>query len=659
MRSLSFACSLFLASAMLGTAASALEPLAPVAPVMVHPVLSPIFGDNMVLQRDQPNTFWGWTNPGQKVEIEIGGRHAGARADSSGRWEAHLAPPKAGGPYQLSLSIDGKSAMTLNNILVGDVWLCSGQSNMVFGLKRADHGLQEVRAAQQPNIRFFSVEQQVAYRGAAIPRGSWKVCTPDNADSKDGFSGISAVGYYFARRVRQDVDVPIGLVQDCVGGTPIETWMRPKTLAAFPEFSKQAAELEKLTAEDAPPYGNYISHWYDRYDVGMKNPAWFTPTFDDSKWRSTTLAQGFADFGLADVPSVIWFRRTVELPPAAIASPVVIALGQVEKMDTVFVNGHWVGASSWVENPRHYTIPADVLKPGKNVIAIRVFKLKSKQAFLDTPDHLKLEFADGHTLPLNEGWKAEVSVDARAPHELPLGYENYPIMPSVLYRGMIEPIAPLALRGALWYQGEANWTQPKLYAPLLTKLIADWRAEFQAPDLPFYIVSLPAFMKRHDPAPDGWSGVRAAQIWVGEHEKNSGVAIIVDTGDAENIHPTDKLPVGERLALVALAGTYHRDVPSEGPTFDHFDVVKNALRVHFTHATGLTAKGGKAEEFAIAGADHHWHWADAKIEGDTVVLTANDVPAPIAASYAWQANPHATMYNDAGLPMVPFSTDAK
>jgi sialate O-acetylesterase len=648
-----------MASTLLAGAAFALEPLSPIAPVMAHPLLSPIFADNMVLQRDQPNTFWGWTAPGRAVEIEIGGKHAETKADASGRWEIHLAPPKTGGPYELQLKNDGKLAVTLHNLLVGDVWLCGGQSNMVFGLKGAAHGDEEVRAAQQPNIRFFIVEQQVAYRGAAIPRGTWKVCTPETAGGKDGWSGISAVAYYFARRVRQDVDVPIGLVEACVGGTPVETWMRPKTLAAFPEFKKQTDELEKLTAADAPPYGNYVSHWYDRYDLGTKDPAWFTPAFDDSKWRSTTLARGFEDFGLADVPSVIWFRRTIDLPAEAIAGRVAIALGQVEKMETVWINGRWVGASSWVENPRHYTIPAGVLKPGKNEIAIRVFKLKSRSAFLDTPDHLKLELADGHALPLNEGWKAAVSVDARPPHELPLGYENYPIMPSVLYRGMIVPIAPLALKGALWYQGEANWTQPQLYAPLLRGLISDWRAEFESPELPFYIVSLPAFQKHHDPAPDGWSGVRAAQIEVGEHEKNSGVAITVDTGDPDNIHPTDKLPVGERLARVALAKTYHRNVPSEGPTFDRFDVVGGALRVHFRHAKGLNAKGGKAEEFAIAGADHKWHWADAKIEGETVVLSSKDVPAPLAATYAWQADPKATLYNSDGLPMVPFSTEAR
>jgi len=642
---------------MLGAIASALEPVSAIAPVMAHPLLSPIFADNMVLQRDETNTFWGWTTPGHKVEIEIGGRQADTKADATGRWAIHLTPPKIGGPYQLQLKADGKLAVTLNNLLVGDVWLCGGQSNMVFGLKRADHGEEDVRAANQPNIRFFVVDQQVAYRGAAIPRGTWKVCTSQNADSRDGWSGISAVAYYFARRVRQDVDVPIGLVQACVGGTPIETWMRPKTLSAFPEFVAKTAELEKLTAADAPPYGNYISHWYDRYDIGMKDPAWFTPTFDDSKWHGTTLSEGFKDFGLTDVPAVIWFRRTVDLPASAVAGKVAIALGQIEKMETIWINGQWIGASSWVENPRHYTIPSEVLKPGKNEIVIRVFKLKSRNAFLDTPDHLKLELADGKTLPLNDDWKAAVSVDARPPHELPLGYENYPIMPSVLYRGMIEPIAPLALKGVLWYQGEANWTQPELYALLLKGLIADWRSAFKSPDLPFYIVSLPAFMKHHDPAPDGWSGVRAAQIAVGEHEKNSGVAITVDTGDPENIHPTDKLPVGERLAQVALARTYHLNVPSEGPAFDHLDVVGGALRVHFQHAKGLNAKGGKAEEFAVAGADKKWHWADAKIEGETVVLTSQDVPTPLAASYAWQANPKATMYNSDGLPMVPFCTE--
>lgn len=649
---------MILASAAIAAPTFALEPIAPIEPVMEHPLLSPIFGDDMVLQRDRTNTLWGWTTPGQKVEIEIANHRGAAKADASGRWEIQLMPPKTGGPYELRLKIAGAIARTLKNVLVGDVWLCGGQSNMVFGLNKADHGAEDVMAANQPKIRFFFVQQQVAYRGAAIPRGNWQVCTPESANEKNGAPGVSAVAYYFARRVRQEIDVPIGLVEACVGGTPIETWMRPKTLATFPEFAPQIKELDKLTDENAPPYGNFLSHWFDDYDQGSKNPNWSAADFDDSKWQTVSLAKGFETFGLADSPSVIWFRRTVDLSASVLNGPTKIALGQVEKMDTVFINGQWVGASSWVENPRHYTIPDGVLKSGKNVIALRVFKLKSRSGFLDTPDHLKLECGDGRIIPLNEGWKAAVSVNAHAPHPLPLGYENYPIIPSVLYRGMIEPLAPLALKGALWYQGEANWTQPNLYAPLLTKLIADWRSEFQIADLPFYIVSLPAFMKRHEkPGSDGWSGVRAAQIYVGEHEKNVGVAITIDTGDADNIHPTDKVPVGERLAKVALAGTYHRKIEAEGPTFDHLDVVSGALRLHFKHAEGLKAKEGRAEEFAVAGADHKWSWAEAKIEGETVVVSAKNIAAPVAVSYAWQADPHATMYNAAGLPMVPFSTE--
>ncbi|HQL21307.1 MAG TPA: sialate O-acetylesterase, partial [Opitutaceae bacterium] len=336
-------------------------------------------------------------------------------------------------------------------------------------------------------------------------------------------------------------------------------------------------------------------------------------------------------------------------------------LGVVEKMDTVHINGRWVGASSWVENPRVYPIGPDVLRPGKNTVVIRVLKTKPDGGFNTPAGDLKIVLGDGSSVALEGAWKGIVSVDARAPHPMPLAYENYPTMPSVLYQGMLRPLAPLALTGALWYQGEANQFKAQQYRTLLPAMITDWRTAFGQGDFPFYIVSLPAFMQRQAEPPstaDGWTQIREIQMEIGRSIRAAGTIITVDTGDADNIHPTEKVPVGERLALLALKNVYGRDVVTAGPAFAKLEALPGALRIHYTDTDGgLVVKGDKLGEFAVAGADRTWHWAEARVEGDTVVVSSPEVPEPIAVRYAWQANPLATLYNAAGLPAAPFRSD--
>ena len=334
-------------------------------------------------------------------------------------------------------------------------------------------------------------------------------------------------------------------------------------------------------------------------------------------------------------------------------------LGVVEKMDTTYLNGHFIGASSWVENPRAYTVEDGVLHPGKNVLALRVFRTKSPGGFLAPPDGLRLVLGDHTVIPLAGEWSGALSVDVLPPIKLPLTFENYPTMPGVLFNGMIQPLAPLALRGAIWYQGEANFTRAHQYRTLLPALIGDWRRAFGQGDFPFYIVSLPAFMHRHDqPVADGWAELRDAQAQTARTVPNTGLAVTVDTGDPDNIHPKTKQPVGERLALCALAGTYGRNAPASGPVLDSTERTGSTLKLHFSHTDGgLVVHGPELKEFSLAGPDRQWHWAEAHIEGDTVIVSSLAVPAPEAVRYAWQANPAATLFNGAGLPASPFRTD--
>ncbi len=616
-----------------------------------RPFVSPIFGDNLVLQRGKANAIWGWSDPGDTVRVGIGDQSATAVAGADGRWLARIQPPPPGGPY--TVTIAGHQTVELHNVLVGDVWLCGGQSNMELALRAARNADDEIKSANYPDIRFFTVRGKPAYHHVDTIDGKWRVVSPESAGS------LSAVAYYFARRIEQEIHVPIGLVVDAVGGTPAESWTSAAALRPLHDFDVPLGELDRLKTGGGPEYGNYIMHWYDRYDTGEKN-NWAAADFDDSTWKLVPIPGGFAEVGVPDTPAVVWFRRVITLPDPLPAGRAMLHLGEIERMDTVFINGKWVGASSWVENPRVYPVD-QALKPGRNVIAIRVLKTIASGGFLSKPEDLRLVLGDASSTPLAGKWKAKLSLDARPPQPLPIGYENWPVMPTVLYEGMLAPIAPLSITGAIWYQGEQNSPRGYQYRRILPAMIADWRALFGQGDFPFYIVSLPAFMKR-SPVPvdgDDWAETRESQAIVAATVPNSCLAVTIDTGEADNIHPKEKQPVGDRLALCALAKQYDKNVVYSGPTLASVERLPGSIRLHFTHTDGgLVVKGDKLEEFSIAGDDRKWVWAQAIVDGDTVVVSSPTVEKPTEVRYAWQSNPAATLFNGAGLPAAPFRTDS-
>lgn len=618
------------------------------------PFLSPVFGDHMVLQRDKPNTIWGWTRPGAEVRLELEGAGIQTVAGNDGRWSIRFAPPPAGGPY--TVVIDGPERRELKDVLVGDVWLCSGQSNMEFALARSNGGDEAVKNASRPGIRLFAAASQVGYRPMLLPKGTWQTCTPESA------ARFSAVGYHFGLRIHEDQKVPVGLLQCAIGGTPAESWTSAEALRPVGDFSPQLDEVARLRDRGGPQYGNFISHWYDEFDRGQKDNSWFGPGLDDADWAPVTLKDGFSKLGVQDTPAVVYFRKQITIPQNAPTHGARLHLGIVERMDTVYLNGRWIGASAWVENPRAYPIPDDVLKPGENEIVIRVLKSRPDGGFRSPPEQLKVMLADKTGIPLAGDWRGKVSVDARPPHPLPAGYENWPVMPSVLYNGMISPLAPLSLTGAIWYQGEANAGRDDQYRRLLPAMIADWRRTFGQGDFPFYIVGLPAFMARRDTpgGPGGWAEFRDAQADVARKAPRVALATAIDKGEAADIHPRDKREIGERLALCAFALHYGKDVPYSGPILHSIEPLASgdALRVRFDHTDGgLVVRGDVLEEFSVAGDDLKWAWAQARIDGESVVVSSADVPRPKYVRYAWQSNPRATLYNGAGLPALPFRTD--
>lgn len=615
------------------------------------PFVSPIFSDNMVLQRGKPDSLWGWSEPGDKVQVEIADARATAIAGPDRRWQVAIQAPPAGGPY--TVKITGRQTVELHNVMVGDVWLCGGQSNMGLPLRFSLNGADEAKAANYPDIRFFNVVGHPAYGRTGVVEGKWSAVSPQTAD------WVSAVAYYFARRVQQDIHVPIGLLLDDVGGTPAEAWTSADALRPLKDFDVPLAELARLTAAGAPEYGNFVMHWYDDHDIGPK-ANWASPDLDDSTWKTVDIPGGFSELGVPDTPAVAWFRKEIILPDPLPPGRVMLHLGIIERMDTAYVNDKEAGGSSWVENPRAYFIREGVLKPGRNLIAVRILKTKPDGGFMSKPEDLSLVLNEKTSIPLAGKWKGRLSVDARPPIQLPIAYENWPVMPTVLYEGMLKPIAPLSIVGAIWYQGEQNSPRGYQYRKLLPAMIADWRKLFAQGDFPFYIVSLPAFKQRSVTPVDGdeWTETRESQALTAATVPNTCLAVTIDTGDPDNIHAKLKQPVGERLALCALANYYGEPVVDEGPTLKSVDRLPGAIRLHLAHADGgLVVKGPKLEEFAIAGDDRKWYWADPRIDGDTVVLSSPSVPDPKEARYAWQSNPAATLFNGAGLPAAPFRTD--
>ncbi|MFP5226425.1 MAG: sialate O-acetylesterase [Acidobacteriota bacterium] len=613
------------------------------------PFVSPIFGDNMVLQRGKPDTIWGWSQPGDTVQVQIGDHRATGTAGPDHRWQVRIEPPPAGGPYTVTIS--GPQTVTLHNVLVGDVWLCGGQSNMELPLRFTANAEEVAKAANDPEIRYFTVAGRPAYHPTELIGGSWKVVSPQTAD------WLSAVAFYFGRKLQEKTHIPIGLVVDAVGGTPAEAWTSAAALRPMGDFNVPLDELQHLADSGAPAYGNYIMHWYDEYDIGLKE-KWFAPDLKDADWKSVHVPGGFAELGVPDAPAVVWFRREITLPNPLPAGRATIHLGEIERMDTVYVNGTDVGGSAWVENPRVYSLRPGVLKPGQNLIAIRVFKTKPDGGFLGKPDELHLALGE-QNIPLAGEWKARLSVDARPPHPMPTGFENWPVIPTVLYQGMLKPIVPLSITGAIWYQGEQNSPRGYQYRRLLPVMIADWRRTFEQGDFPFYIVSLPAFGPR-SPAPtdDAWAETRESQAVAAATVPNACLAVTIDTGDADSLHPKEKEPVGDRLADCALAKYYHQHVVDSGPTLQSVQRKSGSIVLHFANTNGgLVAKGGKLGEFSIAGNDRKWYWARARIKGRSVIVSSPSVPHPAQVRYAWQSNPEATLFNGAGLPAAPFRTD--
>ncbi len=626
------------------------------SPVVADVVPAPLFQDHAVLQLGTPIPVWGTADEGERVTVTFNGKTAETVA-KGGRWTVNLPPATAGGPYELTL--EGKNRIVLRDILVGEVWLCGGQSNMErqLGLREGQKPIRnwesEVAGANFPHLRHFGAAQTLSLTPKSAVGGGWTVATPETAHD------FTAVGFFFGRALHQARGVPVGLIHSSWGGTPAEAWMSSEGLDRVPEMAESVSLLRQLAADPAAAeatYASRINAWFLANDPGSA-PAqpWSATELDVASWSTMAVPGLWESAGLPDVDALVWFRRDFDVPPSWVDSPIDLHLGKIDDADTTWINGVQVGTTNGYNTPRLYRVPPGVLKPGRNTLAIRVVDTGGGGGLWSAPGDLRLvnPAASGEAVNLAGDWRYRVALDFRDRSRPPTYLPGSPSAPTVLYNGMIAPLVPYAMRGAIWYQGEANASEPGLYRKFLPALVADWRGRWGLGDFPFLYVQIAPF--RGMP-PE----IREAQRLSLPRISKSAMAVTIDVGDADDIHPADKRPVGERLALAARAVAYGEDVEYSGPLYRNLHVDGDRAVLHFDHVgLGLVAPGGTLRGFELSGADGRFHAADARVVGETVEVSAAGISTPTAVRYGWANVPDANLFNKNGLPASPFRTDAR
>lgn len=607
--------------------------------------------DSMILQRDEKVKLWGWASANEKVVISFKGKAYTTTAGASGDWTIQLPPTKAGGPYQIDISASNK--ITLHEVLFGDVWLCSGQSNMVHQMNIHDVTYaNDIATANYPRIRQFLVPTLTDLQGPQrnLPTAYW---APAVGEAVRPFS---AVAFFFAKKIYEKYKVPVGIINASVGGTPIEAWISSEGLKEFPEQTavieknKDTAYINNINRQAAP-----ASH---STDAGLTaTSTWYNTAYAPKGWRNINIPGYWEDQGIRDLNGIVWYRREIDIPASMTGKAARVFLGRIVDADELYINGKKVGATSYQYPQRRYNVAPDILKTGKNLFVIRVTNTAGKGGFV--PDKPYCIFADGDTVDLKGYWQYKVGA-AFNPVATPSKRINLSYQPAALYNAMIAPEINYTIKGFCWYQGEANAGRPQQYEKLLPALINDWRQQWGQGALPFLYVQLPGFQDyNYLPAESNWAMLRESQLKA-LSVPNTAMTVAIDLGEWNDIHPDNKKEVGERLALAAMKTAYKETVIYSGPLYQSAATDGNKIIVSFTHTgEGLITKDGEAPAtFEIAGADKKFVWANTKIEGNKVIVWSNDVAAPVYVRYAWSDNPvNPNLYNKEQLPASPFRTD--
>ncbi|MDD2920214.1 sialate O-acetylesterase [Rhodoferax sp.] len=614
--------------------------------------LAHVFTDHMVLQRHQSIHVWGSARQGETVHVALNHQSTHSTADGQGHWRAVLKAEAAGGPYVLT--VRGDNTIHLKDVLVGDVWLASGQSNMELTVGQSNDAAREVAQSDWVLIRHIKVPKTVAFQPAAdIGESAWQVSSPANTGE------FSAAGYFFARKLQQELGVPIGIINASWGGSNIETWLSPIALAARPEFA-----LASMPA-DATEYGaryrhrmtTLIARWQSGIPVEAgSTKGWKEPDFDDRAWATLRAPLYWEDQGLEELDGVVWHRRVIELTPEQAASAATLQLGMIDDCDETYVNGQRVGDTCGWETPRRYGVPACLLKPGNNLVAVRVTDTGGGGGFHGEASAMRLQ-TGADSVTLAGDWKARVesisSKDQIAPNDLP----------TLLFNSMVSPLTGFPIRGVLWYQGESNVPRARQYAQTFPLLIQDWRQQWQQPRLPFYFVQLASFLPldRNSLVGSRWAELRDAQRQALKLP-GTGMVVATDIGNANDIHPRNKQGVGLRLALHALKNEYgQKQLVASGPQYQSIRVRGSQVEVSFSevgHGLVTARSGATLRGFAVADHRRQFLPARARIQGNKVIVSHSAVAHPKAVRYGWVDNPEeSNLFNRNGLPASPFRSD--
>lgn len=616
-----------------------------------------LISDHMILQREADVRIWGWAAPGENVSITFMDNTHQTVANSRGEWYIMLKNLTAGGPYTMKL--EASNTITINDILIGDVWVGSGQSNMEMPMRRVSWKYpEEIKNANYDAIRQFVVPRRYEFNQAQtnLTGGNWVKASPAS------ISEFSATAYFFAKELHYRYKVPIGIINSAWGGSPVEAWISEEALKQFPAYfedlqkNKDNQLVESIKRQDQ----DRISQWHStlrQKDRGFDNQRrpWYSPKISNRGWKSFTVPGNWNQAGETPENGVFWFRKKVDLPAGSENKSALLILGCIVDSDSVFVNGKFVGTTGFQFPPRRYQIPAGVLQGGRNTIVVRVISEQGFGGFVEDKDY-KLVF-DNQTIDLSGEWKYRQGA-AMPPLQ---GRKFFNTIPGGLFNAMIYPLKNYAIKGVIWYQGESNAGRPHDYNALFSTMIPDWRNHWGKGDIPFIFVQLPNFHRpATDPnAPSNWALLREQQLKT-LAVRNTAMAVAIDIGEWNDIHPLNKKDVGIRLSKAARRIAYGDcALVHSGPIYEACRIDGNRIIISFSNiGSGLTTNDSKPlRHFAIAGEDGKFVWANAEIVGEEVVVWHESITSPVAVRYAWSDNPEgANLFNKEGLPASPFRT---
>ncbi len=612
-----------------------------------------LISDGMVLQRDIKLNIWGWATASENVTILFNHQQYRGKADEKGNWIISLPPQKAGGPF--TMTINSGNEITIKDILIGDVWICSGQSNMELMMSRVKYKYpDEIKNASNPAIRQFTVPDKYDFNKEAqdLDAGQWLPVNEKN------ILEFSAVAYFFAKELNAKYKIPIGLINAALGGSPAQSWINEEGLKKFPAYydELQLFKNNNLITETERKDRAAANEWYQQLnakDEGQHN-NWKDAQLDDGSWDQIKVPGYWSQD--KNINGVVWYRKTFGVPAHMTGKDALLWLGRIVDADSVFVNGQFVGNTTYQYPPRIYNIPSPVLKEGTNNIVVRIVNNYGKGGFVTDKKYAIM--AGNDSIDLKGDWKYKIgAVMPPAPSSTTIRWK-----PGGLYNAMIAPLVKYGIKGAIWYQGEANAGHPDDYFDLMHTLIQQWRKNWKQGDFPFAYVQLPNFGEpRNNPAESNWARLREQQLRL-QSIHNTAMVVAIDIGEWNDIHPLNKKDVGHRLALAAVNIAHgEKNIAYAGPVYQSAKVKENTISLSFANTgNSLQIKGDiNNRQFAIAGADKQFVWASAKVTGNKVIVWNNELQHPLYVRYAWADNPGSPcLYNQQGFPASPFRTDS-